>query len=180
MHSSLSVCAASCGLHAREGEEGTLKDMPCNETKVMFVAETRDLKLEPSTCTVSLPFVETPMAGIRGKEKRAPLKTRDATRENESSLLKLELNTCTVPLAFVEYPVACMRAKAKKAPLKTCHTTRQKKCLFLKLEFKTEKKDVVTKIRELMLDFNLVDIWRLRNPDKKRYTWKQNKQRRHR
>lgn len=93
MHSSLSVCAASCGLHAREGEEGTLKDMPCNETKVMFVAETRDLKLEPSTCTVSLPFVETPMAGIRGKEKRAPLKTRDATRENESSLLKLELNT---------------------------------------------------------------------------------------
>ena len=40
---------------------------------------------------------------------------------------------------------------------------------------KTEKKDVVTKIRELMLDFNLVDIWRLRNPDKKRYTWKQNK-----
>ena len=40
---------------------------------------------------------------------------------------------------------------------------------------KTEKKDVLTKIRELMLDFNLVDIWRLRNPDKKRYTWKQNK-----
>ena len=31
---------------------------------------------------------------------------------------------------------------------------------------KTEKRDVVTKIRELMLDFNLVDIWRLRNPDK--------------
>ena len=40
---------------------------------------------------------------------------------------------------------------------------------------KTGKKDVVTKIRELILDFNLVDIWRLRNPDKKRYTWKQNK-----
>ncbi|CAH3122874.1 unnamed protein product [Pocillopora meandrina] len=40
---------------------------------------------------------------------------------------------------------------------------------------KQKKKDVVTKIRELMLDFNLVDIWRLRNPDKKRYTWKQNK-----
>ena len=40
---------------------------------------------------------------------------------------------------------------------------------------KTEKQDVVTKIHELMLDFNLVDIWRLRNPDKKRYTWKQNK-----
>ena len=34
---------------------------------------------------------------------------------------------------------------------------------------------MVTKIRELMLDFNLVDIWRLRNPDKKRYQWKQNK-----
>ena len=40
---------------------------------------------------------------------------------------------------------------------------------------KTEKRDVVTKIRELMLDFNLVDIWRLRNPDKQRYTSKQNK-----
>ena len=40
---------------------------------------------------------------------------------------------------------------------------------------KTEKQDVVTKIHELMLDFNLVDIWRLRNPDKKCYTWKQNK-----
>ena len=40
---------------------------------------------------------------------------------------------------------------------------------------KTEKRDVVTKICELMLDFNLVDIWRLRNPDKKRYMWKQNK-----
>ena len=40
---------------------------------------------------------------------------------------------------------------------------------------KSEKRDVVTKIRELMLDLNLVDIWRLRNPDKKRYMWKQNK-----
>ena len=36
-------------------------------------------------------------------------------------------------------------------------------------------RDVVTKIRQLMFDFNLVDIWRIRNPDKKRYTWKQNK-----
>jgi len=40
---------------------------------------------------------------------------------------------------------------------------------------KTEKRDVVTKIRELMFDFNLVGIWRIRNRDKKRYTWKQNK-----
>ena len=40
---------------------------------------------------------------------------------------------------------------------------------------KSEKRDVVTKIRDLMLDFNLVDIWRLRNPDKKCYMWKQNK-----
>ena len=40
---------------------------------------------------------------------------------------------------------------------------------------KSQKRDVATKIRDLMLDFNLVDIWRLRNPDKKRYTWKQNK-----
>ena len=38
---------------------------------------------------------------------------------------------------------------------------------------KTEKKDVVKKIHDLMLDFNLIDIWRLRNPDKKRFTWKQ-------
>lgn len=34
---------------------------------------------------------------------------------------------------------------------------------------------MVTKIRDLMLDFNLVDIWRLRNSVKKRYTGKQNK-----
>ena len=39
---------------------------------------------------------------------------------------------------------------------------------------KTETRDVVTKIHELMLDFNLVNLWRLRNPDKKRYNWKQN------
>ena len=32
---------------------------------------------------------------------------------------------------------------------------------------KTEKRDVVTKICELMLDFNLVDIWRLRKPETK-------------
>ena len=37
---------------------------------------------------------------------------------------------------------------------------------------KSEKIDVVIKIRDLMLDFNLVDIWRLRNPDKKCYKWK--------
>ena len=43
------------------------------------------------------------------------------------------------------------------------------------MEGNQRKRDVVTKIREFMLDFNLVDIWRLRNPDKKRYTWKQSK-----
>ena len=31
-------------------------------------------------------------------------------------------------------------------------------------ESKTEKREVVTKIRELILDFNLVDMWRIRNP----------------
>ena len=35
------------------------------------------------------------------------------------------------------------------------------------MEGNQKKRDVVTKIRELMLDFNLVD--------KKRYTWKQSK-----
>ena len=43
------------------------------------------------------------------------------------------------------------------------------------MEVKQKKRDVVTKIRELMFDFHLVDIWRIRNPDKKRNTWKQNK-----
>ena len=33
---------------------------------------------------------------------------------------------------------------------------------------------MVTKIRDVMLDLNLVDIWRLGNSEK-RYTWKQNK-----
>ena len=40
---------------------------------------------------------------------------------------------------------------------------------------KTKKREVVTKIRELILDFNLVDIWRIRNSNKRRYTWKQKK-----
>ena len=40
---------------------------------------------------------------------------------------------------------------------------------------KTEKREVVTKIRELILHFNVVDIWRIRNPNKRRYTWKQKK-----
>ena len=40
---------------------------------------------------------------------------------------------------------------------------------------KTEKREVVTKIRDLILDFNLVDIWRIRNSNKMRYTWKQKK-----
>ena len=40
---------------------------------------------------------------------------------------------------------------------------------------KEEKKEAAKKIKDLMLDFNLVDIWRMRNPDKKRYTWKQRK-----
>ena len=35
---------------------------------------------------------------------------------------------------------------------------------------KTEKREVATKIQELILDLNLVDIWRIRNPDKRRYT----------
>ena len=40
---------------------------------------------------------------------------------------------------------------------------------------KTEKREVVIKIRELIFDFNLVDIWRIRNSNKRRYTWKQKK-----
>ena len=40
---------------------------------------------------------------------------------------------------------------------------------------KTEKREVVTKIRELILHFNLVDIWRIRNPNKRRHTFKQKK-----
>ena len=37
------------------------------------------------------------------------------------------------------------------------------------------KREVATKIQELILDLNLLDIWRIRNPDKRRYTWKQKK-----
>ena len=37
----------------------------------------------------------------------------------------------------------------------------------------------VVKLRELINDYNLIDIWRLKNEKKKRYTWRQNKPRVH-
>ena len=35
------------------------------------------------------------------------------------------------------------------------------------------RKDSVKHIQDLCLDFDLVDIWRIRNPDSKRFTWRQ-------
>ena len=35
------------------------------------------------------------------------------------------------------------------------------------------KKESVKKIQDLCLDFDLVDIWRIRNPECKRFTWRQ-------
>ena len=35
------------------------------------------------------------------------------------------------------------------------------------------RKDAVKHIQDLCLDFDLVDIWRIRNPDSKRFTWRQ-------
>ena len=37
------------------------------------------------------------------------------------------------------------------------------------------KKDSVKNIQDLCLDYDLVDIWRIRNPDTKRFTWRQKK-----
>lgn len=35
------------------------------------------------------------------------------------------------------------------------------------------KKDSLKNIQDLCLDFDLVDIWRIRNPETKRFTWRQ-------
>lgn len=35
------------------------------------------------------------------------------------------------------------------------------------------KKDSVKNIQDLCLDYDLVDIWRIRNPETKRFTWRQ-------
>ena len=35
------------------------------------------------------------------------------------------------------------------------------------------RKDSVKHIQDLCLDFDLVDIWRIRDPDSKRFTWRQ-------
>ena len=35
------------------------------------------------------------------------------------------------------------------------------------------KKDSVKNIQDLCLDYDLVDIWRIRNPDVRRFTWRQ-------
>ena len=36
-------------------------------------------------------------------------------------------------------------------------------------------KEFVKQIQDLCLDFDLVDIWPIRNPKSKRFTWKQKK-----
>ena len=35
------------------------------------------------------------------------------------------------------------------------------------------RKDSVKNIHDLCLDYDLVDIWRIRNPETKRFTWRQ-------
>ena len=37
------------------------------------------------------------------------------------------------------------------------------------------KKDSIKNIQDLCLDYDLVDIWRIRNPETKRFTWRQKK-----
>ena len=37
------------------------------------------------------------------------------------------------------------------------------------------KKDSVKNVQDLCLDFDLVDIWRIRNPETERFTWRQKK-----
>ena len=35
-----------------------------------------------------------------------------------------------------------------------------------------ETKSTVKNIQDIMLEYNLIDIWRLRNPDKRQFTWR--------
>ena len=37
------------------------------------------------------------------------------------------------------------------------------------------KKDSVKNVQDLCIDFDLLDIWRIRNPETKRFTWRQKK-----
>lgn len=38
---------------------------------------------------------------------------------------------------------------------------------------KIETKSTVKKIQDIMLEYNLIDIWRIHNPDKRQFTWRQ-------
>ena len=38
---------------------------------------------------------------------------------------------------------------------------------------KIETKSTVKKIQDIMLEYNLIDIWRVHNPDKRQFTWRQ-------
>jgi len=35
-----------------------------------------------------------------------------------------------------------------------------------------ETKSAVKNVQDIMLEYNLIDIWRLRNPDKRQFTWR--------
>ena len=37
---------------------------------------------------------------------------------------------------------------------------------------RVEKKDSVKNISDIKLAYDLVDVWRVRNPDKRQYTWR--------
>ena len=105
MYSSLSICAASWGSHAREGEEGTIEDMQWDKTKRIFIAETPDLKLELRTCTVPLAFVEYPVACMWEKKERTP--TWERERENRVSGSEFNLHS---PQASMD---GCLYLKVK-------------------------------------------------------------------
>ena len=40
---------------------------------------------------------------------------------------------------------------------------------------KIEKKDSMRKVEELKFSYDLIDVWRIRNIDKRQYTWRQRK-----
>ncbi len=42
---------------------------------------------------------------------------------------------------------------------------------------RVEKQDSVKNISDIKLEYDLVDIWRIRNPDKRQFTWRQKRPR---
>jgi len=45
--------------------------------------------------------------------------------------------------------------------------------MFSKWHLKIGTKSTVKKIQDIMLEYTLIDIWRVHNPDKRQFTWRQ-------